>query len=158
VESALDVARALAGQIEMLEQPTPADDLEGLRQATISSPVPILADQSVAGPDSALQLAAKRAANGLSVKMATCGGIRCARQVDAIARAAQLVTMVGCVIEPALLIAAGLSFALSSSNVGYGDLDGHLDLVDDPTVAGFLVEDGWLVATDMPGLGCAVDI
>ncbi|MBN1147618.1 MAG: hypothetical protein JXA78_10210 [Anaerolineales bacterium] len=158
VESALDVARALAGQIEMLEQPTPADDLEGLRQVTRNSPVPILADQSVAGPDSALQLAAQRAANGLSVKLAACGGIGCARQMDAIARAARLVTMVGCLIEPALLIAAGLSFALSSPNVRYGDLDGHLELADDPSVAGFVLEDGWLAARDTPGLGCTVDI
>jgi len=158
VKAALDVARALAGKIEMLEQPTPAGDLDGLRQVTHYSPVPILADQSVAGPDSALQLAAQRVVNGMSVKMASCGGLRCARQVDAIARAAQLVTMVGCTIEPALLIAAGLSFALSSPNVRYGDLDGHLEIADDPTAAGFLLEDGWLVASDVPGLGCTVDV
>jgi len=158
VESALDVARALAGKIEMLEQPTPVGDLDGLRQVTRNSPVPVLADQSVAGPDSALELASQRVVSGMSVKMATCGGLRCARQVDAIARAAQLVTMVGCTIEPALLIAAGLSFALSSPNVRYGDLDGHLEIAADPTVAGFSLEEGWLVASDMPGLGCTVDI
>jgi L-alanine-DL-glutamate epimerase-like enolase superfamily enzyme len=158
VAAALDVARALDGKVEMLEQPTPAGDLEGLRQVTLYSPVPVLADQSVTGPNTALQLASQRAVDGLSLKMATCGGLRCARQIDAIARAAQLVTMVGCAIEPALLIAAGLSFALSSPNVRYGDLDGHLEFVDDPTVAGFMLEEGWLVATDVPGLGCTVDI
>jgi L-alanine-DL-glutamate epimerase-like enolase superfamily enzyme len=66
--------------------------------------------------------------------------------------------MVSCIIEPALLIAAGLSFALSSPNVQYGDLDGHLELMDDPTIAGFLLKDGWLIATDTPGLGCSVEI
>jgi L-alanine-DL-glutamate epimerase-like enolase superfamily enzyme len=90
--------------------------------------------------------------------LATCGGLINARQIDAIARAARLATMVGCLNEPALLIAAGLGFALSSPNVRYGDLDGHFDLVNDPTTAGFRFEDGWLVATDVPGLGCRVEL
>jgi L-alanine-DL-glutamate epimerase-like enolase superfamily enzyme len=158
VRQALDVARALEGQLEMLEQPTPAADLGGLHQVTKHSPVPILADQSVIGPASALEIAARRAADGLSVKLATCGGLRCARQVDTIARAAKMTTMVSCVNEPALLTAAGLSFALSSPNVRYGDLDGHLDLVGDPTVPGFLLREGWLIATDVPGLGCTVEL
>jgi len=42
--------------------------------------------------------------------------------------------------------------------VRYGDLDGHLDLIGDPTVPGFLLEGGWLTATDVPGLGCTVDL
>ncbi len=158
VRQALEVARALEQELEMLEQPTPADDLEGLGEVTRHSPLPILADQSVVGPASALEIASRRAASGMSVKLATCGGVRCARQIDTIARAARMHTMVSCVIEPALMIAAGLSFALSSPNVRYGDLDGHLDLIDDPTVPGFRLEEGWLVATDVPGLGCTVEL
>jgi L-alanine-DL-glutamate epimerase-like enolase superfamily enzyme len=158
VQQSLDVTRALEGQLEMLEQPTPADDLDALRQVTRRSPVPILADESVVGPPSALEIASRRAAHGLSVKLAACGGLGCARQVDAIARAARMSTMVGCVNEPALLIAAGLGFALSSPNVRYGDLDGHFDLVDDPSVPGFRFEEGWLIATDVPGLGCTVEL
>ncbi|MDY7079173.1 MAG: dipeptide epimerase [Chloroflexota bacterium] len=158
VRQALDVARALEGKLEMLEQPTPATDLDGLHQVTQRSPVPILADESVTDPASALEIAARRSADGLSVKLATCGGLRCARQVDTIARAATMSTMVSCVNEPALLTAAGLSFALSSPNVRYGDLDGHLDLVGDPTVPGFLLEEGCLIATDVPGLGCTVEL
>lgn len=158
VQQALDVTRALESKLEMLEQPTPADDLEALRQVTKHNSVPILAAQSVTGPASALEIASRRAADGVSVKMAACGGLRCARQVDAIARAAKIATMVGSLVEPALLTAAGLSFALSSPNVRYGDLDGHFDLVNDPTVSGFLLEEGWLIATDVPGLGCTVEL
>jgi L-alanine-DL-glutamate epimerase-like enolase superfamily enzyme len=166
IQQALDVARVLDGDLEMLEQPTPtspndaepASGIEALRRVTERSPVPILADESVMGPASALELATQRAADGLSLKLATCGGLRCARQIDAIARAARLATMIGCINEPALLIAAGLSFALSSPSVQYGDLDGHFDFTNDPTVPGFTFEDGWLVATDVPGLGCTVQL
>lgn len=158
VQDALDVARALEGQLEMLEQPTPANDSFGLRQVTARSPVPILADQSIKGPASALELASQHAVNGMSIKLVACGGLQCARQVDAIARAARLVTMVSCFIEPALLIAAGLAFALSTPNVHYSDLDGHFNLVNDPSQAGFQVEEGWLVASDVPGLGYSVNL
>lgn len=169
VQEALDVAQALrhagalhAGSarlpLEMLEQPTPADDLDALQQVTQRSAIPILADESVRGPESALEIAGRRAAHGLTVKLVTCGGIHCGRQIDAVARSARLVTMVGCVHEPALLTAAGLGLALSSPNVRYGDLDGYFDLVDDPTLPGFHLEEGWLIARDVPGLGCRVDL
>jgi L-alanine-DL-glutamate epimerase-like enolase superfamily enzyme len=156
VEQSIDVARALVGMIEMLEQPTPAGDIDALTQVTRQSPVPVLADQSVTGLESALRLAAGGAVNGFSIKVASCGGLRCARQMDSIARAAHMTTMVSCLLEPALLISAGLSFALSSPNVQYADLDGHLDLENDPTQSGFNLEDGWLIARDVPGLGCNV--
>jgi L-alanine-DL-glutamate epimerase-like enolase superfamily enzyme len=158
LRQALDVARALEGAVEMLEQPTPATDLDSLCEVTQHSPVAILADESLTGPRSALELASRRAAHGLSIKLATCGGLHCARQVDTIARAAQMATMVGCVHEPALLIAAGLGLALSSPNVRYGDLDGHFDLIDDPTQPGFFFHDGWLVSRDVPGLGCTIEL
>jgi L-alanine-DL-glutamate epimerase-like enolase superfamily enzyme len=158
IRQALEVAHALQAHLEMIEQPTPADDLEALRQVTRSSPVPVLADQSARSPESILQIAAQRCASGISIKAAACGGLHCARQADAIARAAQIAVMISCVLEPALLIAAGLSLALSSPNVRFCDLDGNLDIASDPTLPGFRLEDGWLVASDVPGLGCSVNL
>jgi L-alanine-DL-glutamate epimerase-like enolase superfamily enzyme len=152
------VAHALENIIEMLEQPTPADDLSGLRTVKELSQVRILADQSLSGAESALKLVTDRVVDGLSIKLVTCGGLRTAHQIDTIARAARMTTMISCFIEPALLISAGLSLALSSPNVTYGDLDGYLDLIDDPSKAGFKLEDGWLVAADVPGLGYTVDL
>jgi L-Ala-D/L-Glu epimerase len=158
VRQAMDLARALENMLEMLEQPTAPDDFNGLRQLRENSPIPILADQSLTGPESALGLASAGIVNGLSIKLVSSGGLRNARQIDAIARAAKLTTMVGCFIEPALLISAGLSLALSSPNVAYCDLDGYLDLVGDPSQAGFELREGWLVASDVPGLGYQVDL
>jgi L-alanine-DL-glutamate epimerase-like enolase superfamily enzyme len=158
VRAALEVAHALKDELEMIEQPTPPDDLTALCEVTRNSPVPILADQSVRGLDTALQLAARQAVNGMSVKIVNCGGVRCARQIDAIARAAKMATMVGCLIEPALSIAAGLHFALSSPNVRYGDLDGNLELERDPTIPSFTLEESWLTASEVPELDCQVDL
>jgi L-alanine-DL-glutamate epimerase-like enolase superfamily enzyme len=73
-------------------------------------------------------------------------------------RVAKLRTMVSCLIEPAMLIAGGLGVALSSPNVSYCDLDGHLDLVNDPSVPAFRLEDGDLIAPEVPGLGCRFDL
>jgi L-alanine-DL-glutamate epimerase-like enolase superfamily enzyme len=158
VQQAIDVANAVGHQIEMLEQPTPADGIANLQAVKKHSPVPVLADQSQRGPASALELAATHSVDGLSIKLVTCGGLRCARQVDAVARAAHLATMVSCFIEPALLIAADLSLALSSPNVRYGDLDGHLDLINDPSQAGFRLEAGWLIAPEVVGIGYTVKL
>jgi L-alanine-DL-glutamate epimerase-like enolase superfamily enzyme len=158
VQQAIDVARALEHILEMFEQPTPAGDLTGLHQVKQASPLPVLADQSVRGPASALEIANRHIADGMCIKLVTCGGLRSAQQIDAIARAAQLTTMVSCTIEPALLVSAGLSLALSSPAVRYGDLDGHLDLVDDPSRAGFRLENGWLIASDVTGMGYTVEL
>jgi len=158
VKQALDVARELGKMIEMLEQPTPTADLEGLREVTHYSPVPVLADQSARTPASALTLVGGQMVNGLSVKLATCGGVHCAQQMVAVVRAARLDVMISCVVEPALLTAAGLSLALSSPAVRYGDLDGFLFVANDPTEPGFRLQDGWLIAGNRPGLGCGVTL
>lgn len=158
LQDALDVARAVEGCVEMFEQPTPPCDMDALRQVKEASPIPILADQCVIGPASALELASHRVVDGLSIKLVSCGGLRNAHQIDVICRAAHMVTMIGCLVEPALLISAGLSMALSSPNVRYGDLDGYLELVDDPSRAGFSLQEGWLVAAEVPGLGYTVNL
>ncbi|MEJ2010712.1 MAG: enolase C-terminal domain-like protein [Anaerolineales bacterium] len=158
IRQALLVAQELDGEIEMLEQPTAGTDPAALGQVSRQSPVPILADQCADDPASALEVAAQKLADGICIKVGACGGIRPAEEMNTLARVAGLRTMVSCLIEPAMLIAAGLGIALSSPNVAYCDLDGYLDLENDPSVPGFRLEDGELIASEAPGLGCRFDL
>lgn len=58
----------------------------------------------------------------------------------------------GLVRHPVLSIAAGAHFAVAFRNVHYADLDGHLDLTEDPARGGATIRDGHIIPADAPGL------
>lgn len=158
-KEALVFLEAVAGEgVELVEQPVPADDLDGLAEVTRNSPVPIVADEAVKGPESLLPLLSRQAAHLINVKLAKCGGPSAAETLIRMAEAAGLGAMVGCMIESRVGITAGLSVACAFANVKYIDLDGAFDLADDlVATGGARLAGGEQFLEEGPGLGLTVD-
>lgn len=147
------VEKTRPANVEILEQPSDYENDLALKQITDKAHIPVMADESLRSLDDAFRLSSGGMMDMANIKIMKVGGISEAFHINSVARAAGMEVMVGCLDESALGISAGLHFALSRPNVHYGDLDGHLDLLNDPFSNIFELKDGWLYPADFPGLG-----
>jgi L-alanine-DL-glutamate epimerase-like enolase superfamily enzyme len=155
-EQALAFVRDLLARgvpVEVLEQPVPKEDLEALARVTRASPVPVIADEAVVTSSDALQIARRGAAHGINIKLAK-AGLLGALEWIAIARAAGLRLMIGCMLESLLGIGTGVHLACGTGAFDYVDLDAHLLIGLQPSGSPFAQEgDRLIVGYDTPGLG-----
>lgn len=138
----------LAGHgVEYVEQPLVEGAEDGLPELFENRPLPIFVDESCRFAADVPRLADR--VDGVNLKLMKCGGITEALRIVACARAHGLKTMIGCMSEGSVAIAAGASIA---SLFDYVDLDSHLNLKPD-LAEGTLLRDGVVLAEDRPGHG-----
>ncbi len=144
--------------VEYCEQPVPAWDHESLRDVHQQSRIPIMADESVFDEHDALRLVAMRVCDYLNIKLAKSSGIRIALRINAVAEAAGVQCMVGCMTESRLGLTAAAHLASACSNIVFADLDGADMLKEDPVIGGMIYgEKGQIHVPEEPGLGADVD-
>jgi L-alanine-DL-glutamate epimerase-like enolase superfamily enzyme len=136
--------------VELVEQPVPAHDLDGLRHVRERSRLPVIADESCVTSADIPRLIG--AVDGINIKLAKCGGLREALRMIATARAHGLLVMAGCMVETSLGITAAAHFA---PLLDFADLDGAALLRDDPH-EGATIHGGMIRIPDGPGLGVTI--
>jgi L-alanine-DL-glutamate epimerase-like enolase superfamily enzyme len=133
--------------VEMLEQPVPANDIEGLRFVRKRVQLPVFADESCLIAADIPKLAG--AVDGINIKLAKCGSLREALRMVHTARSLDMQVMAGCMIESSLGISA---IAQISPLLDTADFDGAALLSSDP-FRGTTIAGGNIKLADAPGLG-----
>ncbi|WP_333638125.1 dipeptide epimerase [Tissierella praeacuta] len=139
--------------IELVEQPVIANDLEGLKYVTQNVNIPILADESVFSPVDALKIIQNRAADLINIKLMKTGGIHNALKICSIAEVYGVECMLGCMLESKLSVSAAVHLAASKKIITKIDLDGPGLCKEDPVEGGPEFKDYKITLNDEPGLG-----
>jgi len=141
-------------QMELVEQPVKAHDLEGLRYVTERVHTPIMADESVFGPAQVIELIRMRAADIINIKLMKTGGISNAIRIADIAALHGIECMIGCMLESPISVAAAVHVAVAKSEaITKVDLDGPSLSQFNPVEGGVLFNESEISITDAPGLG-----
>lgn len=141
--------------IELVEQPVKAADIEGLEYVTKNSRVLIMADESCFNAKDALRLVERKAVDVLNIKLMKCGGIREAMKINAICETAGIECMLGCMVEETNIgITAAASLGAAVKNITRADLDATFSLTELPFKGGIGTEcTKTLVLPEEPGFG-----
>ncbi|MDK8660231.1 muconate/chloromuconate family cycloisomerase [Corynebacterium sp. MSK204] len=157
--TALKYLPALADAgVELFEQPTPAHDLDSLREITRRIGVPVMADESVCSPADCLRVVREQAADVIAVKTTKLGGLLESKKTAAIAEAAGLACHGATSLEGPFGTAASLHFACSTQAISFGsELFGPMLLSESYTTTDLEYVDGMVKLPSGPGLGLDPD-
>ncbi len=139
--------------IQLVEQPVPAHDLEGMRRVTRAVDTPILADESVFSAADALNIIQTGAADLINIKLMKTGGIYNALKICAVAEIHEVRCMIGCMLESKLSVSAGAHLACAKGIIALADLDGPSLCAADPFEGGPAYNENIISMTDRPGIG-----
>ncbi len=154
VNQAIKVLKKLEPfDIEFAEQPVTTEALQGLAKVRKKTAIPVMADESVHSPEDALNLIRDDTVDLINIKLMKSGGIHKAKKIAAVAEAAKVPCMIGCMGESILGITAGVHLAAAVKNIQYADLDSDLLIRDAVTSDGAEIHDSRRIPPGKPGLG-----
>ena len=110
-------------QIELIEQPVIAKDIDGLKIITEKSHIPILADETVFTLEDAKKVIESNSADMINIKLMKCGGVTKAIEILEYARENEINCMLGSMLEGPYSINVALHLAMA-----YGDIIKYVDL------------------------------
>lgn len=139
--------------IDLVEQPVPAHDLEGMVYVTSRVQTPILADESVFSPADAVEIIRRGAADLVNIKLMKTGGIWQALKICDVAEIYGVECMIGCMLESRLSVAAAAHLAAGQRIITRADLDGPSLCAVDPYTGGPLFNGPEIAMSDNPGVG-----
>ncbi|MEM3684992.1 MAG: muconate/chloromuconate family cycloisomerase [Conexivisphaerales archaeon] len=144
--------------VDLIEQPLPRWDMDGLALVARKSSIPIMADESVCTVQDALELIRRRAASVFSYKLTKMGGLMNSRAIHSVAKAFGIPGYIGCMIETSVGTAAYLHFGASVSNLEFGcELFGPLRIRGDIVKDGIEYSQGEVKIPSGPGFGVEID-
>ncbi len=112
--------------VEFIEQPLAAEDIEGMKKVKSESFLPVIADESCQRLEDVLSC--KGLFHGINIKLMKCGGITPALRMIGEAREDNMLVMAGCMTESSVGISALVQIA---PLLDYIDSDGALLLAGD---------------------------
>ena len=139
--------------IEFVEQPVIAHDIDGLKFVTDNVSIPVLADESIFSPMDALNVLERRAADLINIKLMKTGGIYNALKICSLAEIHGIECMIGCMLEAKVSVTAAVHLACAKSIITKIDLDGPVLCSEDPINGGAVFNESKITLTDKPGLG-----
>jgi L-Ala-D/L-Glu epimerase / N-acetyl-D-glutamate racemase len=159
-KQAIGVIRAMEPyDLELVEQPLPAHDLEGMAEVRRAIAVPLMADESVRNPRSAMAVIRHGAADIANVYVTEAGGLLNAVRIFAMCEAAGIPCMIGSMPEFGIGTAAQIHLGVAMTNLGPdSDTCGVLYHAEDLLTAPLRIENGFSYPPEGPGLGVEIDM
>lgn len=136
--------------VEFIEQPMPAEDVEGMKRVYASSVLPLIADESCITEADVARC--QGLFHGINIKLTKCGGITPARRMIDHAKRLGMQVMTGSMNESTVGTSA---VAHLLPYLDYVDMDGPLLLAED-TADGVKIIDGRIIYADRPGTGAVL--
>lgn len=139
--------------IELVEQPVAAWDIDGLKMVTDSVDTDIMADESAFDVHDVFRLLSLRACDLINIKLMKAGGLGPAAKMAAMAESAGVGCMMGCMLESKVGITAAAALSAGQPVFVKNDLDAADLMAEDPVQGGISYDKNELVLSDRPGLG-----